>query len=167
MGVLHNLPWYEVTLRLGIALAFAAVIGWERERKARPAGLRTNMLVALGASTFTVISIAMFEQFMADPGQSQPVDPTRIIAGIVGGIGFLGAGAIMQGRQRVHGMTTAAGIWVVAAVGVASGAGYYLIAGVCMVMAVFTLIVVRWAEGAMNASPKTKRDTPPPPHSPE
>lgn len=153
-----EMPLLDIVARLGLALAFGAVIGWERERNARPAGLRTNMLVALGSATFTVVSIAMIQQYLISPAQPLPIDPAKIIAGIVGGVGFLGAGAIFNNRTRVKGMTTAAGIWVVAAVGVASGAGYYRIAGVCVVMAVFTLVVVRWGEGHMKSSEKKPVD---------
>lgn len=143
---MHDLTLLEVLSRLGLALAFGAVIGWERERKDRPAGLRTNMLVALGSASFTVVAIAMIQQYVQSPGQQLSIDPLRIVGGIVGGVGFLGAGAILHGRRHIRGMTTAAGIWVVAAVGVASGAGYYMIAGVCVGLAIFTLIVVHWLE---------------------
>jgi len=155
---MQDLTLIDITLRLGLALLFGAVIGWERERTRRPAGLRTNMLVALGAASFTLVSIAMIQQYMVNPSEPIGIDPAKIIAGIVGGIGFLGAGAIFQQSDRVRGMTTAAGIWVVAAVGVASGAGYYEIAGICVGFAVFTLVIVRWIEGHMQASNKPKPD---------
>lgn len=148
---MHDLAFHEVLLRLGLALAFGALIGWERERQARPAGLRTNMLVALGSACFTLVAIAMIHEYLQRP-DPVPIDPAKIIAGIVGGIGFLGAGAILHGKESVRGMTTAAGIWVVAAVGVASGAGYYMIAGVGVGLALFTLVILRWAEGQIESS---------------
>lgn len=150
----------EITIRLVVALLFGAIIGWEREMHDRPAGLRTNMLIALGAAACTLVSVAMIDQYTDRPGQSLPIDPTRIVAGIIGGIGFLGAGAILHRKQRIRGMTTAAGIWVVAAVGIASGAGYYLIAGISAALAVFTLVVVRWAEARVDASRKSSQDQP-------
>lgn len=155
---MHDLELLDIILRLGMALLFGALIGWEREQSQRSAGLRTNMLVALGSATFTVVAIAMIQQYLINHPEPIGIDPAKIIAGIVGGIGFLGAGAIFQHSDKVRGMTTAAGIWVVAAVGVASGAGYYVIAGVCVGFAVFTLITVRWIEGHMASSEKTKTE---------
>lgn len=105
-------------LRLGIAAICGGAIGWERERKSRPAGLRTHMLVAIGACAFTLLSIEIGER-------DKEVDPTRMLQGIIGGVGFLGAGAILQGREGVRGMTTAAGIWAVAAMGMAAGLAEY------------------------------------------
>ncbi len=99
-------------LRLGIAAICGGAIGWERERKSRPAGLRTHMLVAIGACAFTLLSIEIGER-------DKEVDPTRMLQGIIGGVGFLGAGAILQGREGVRGMTTAAGHWAVPAMGMA------------------------------------------------
>jgi putative Mg2+ transporter-C (MgtC) family protein len=155
---MHDLTLLDITLRLGMALLFGAMVGWEREQSKRPAGLRTNMLVALGAASFTLVSIAMIQQYLINHPEPVAIDPAKIIAGIVGGIGFLGAGAIFQHSDKVQGMTTAAGIWVVAAVGVASGAGYYIIAGVCVGFAVFTLVIIRWVEGHMETSDKKKTD---------
>jgi len=154
---MHDLTLIDVVSRLGLALAFGAIIGWERERKHRSAGLRTNMLVALGSAGFTVVAFAMIHQYLLTPDTPLPIDPSKIIAGIVGGIGFLGAGAILHGPERVRGMTTAASIWVVATVGVASGAGYFMIASVCVGFAVFTLIAVRWVETVMEISGKDER----------
>jgi len=142
----------QLTLRLAAALGLGAAIGLERELHHKPAGLRTYALVALGAAAFTLITLRLMHGSPA----SESVDPLRLVAGIVGGIGFLGAGAIFQRSDKVRGMTTAAGIWVVAAVGVASGAGYYMIAGVCVGFAVFTLVIVRWVEGHMEGSRKSR-----------
>ncbi|MFN3168350.1 MAG: MgtC/SapB family protein [Phycisphaeraceae bacterium] len=154
----HDLSILDVVLRLGLAVLFGAVVGWEREKKDRPAGLRTNTLVALGSAGFTLVAIAMIQEYLQRPGDPLPIDPAKIIAGIVGGIGFLGAGAILHGEKRVRGLTTAAGIWVVASVGVASGAGYFAIAGVCVGFAVFILTVLHGLELRHKASPKTEED---------
>lgn len=102
--------------RLVLAAILGAAIGFERERTGKEAGLRTNILICVGAAMFTVLATRL-----ATPGEA-----TRITANIVTGIGFLGAGTIIRERGRVHGLTTAATIWVVAAVGMAAGGGLYL-----------------------------------------
>jgi len=117
-------------LRLGLAAAMGALIGLERDLKKKPAGIRTHMLVCLGACVYTLISVSEF-----------PLDSARIAAGIVAGIGFLGAGAIIGSPDGVHGLTTAAGIWVTAAVGLALGTGSYVIAAVSTLLVVVTLFI--------------------------
>jgi putative Mg2+ transporter-C (MgtC) family protein len=112
----------EMALRLVLAAALGAIIGYQRERAGKPAGLRTHMLISIGSALFTVASASGF---------TGAVDPTRIAAGIVTGIGFLGAGAILHREGGiVAGLTTAATIWVSAAIGLAAGAGLYLISAV-------------------------------------
>jgi putative Mg2+ transporter-C (MgtC) family protein len=112
----------EMALRLVLAAALGAIIGYQRERAGKPAGLRTHMLISIGSALFTVASVSGF---------TGTVDPTRIAAGIVTGIGFLGAGAILHREGGiVAGLTTAATIWVSAAIGLAAGAGLYLISAV-------------------------------------
>src|SRR3954451_4251749 len=115
--------------RLLLAAALGAAIGIEREYRQKPAGLRTNILIAVGAALFTIISLTL----------TSGDDRSRVAGQIVTGIGFLGGGAIMRYRDTVHGMTTAATIWVNAAIGVAAGAGQYQLA---IVSAVLTLIVL-------------------------
>lgn len=117
-------------LRLLLAAALGALIGLERDLKKKPAGIRTHMLVCLGACVYTLISVSEF-----------PLDSARIAAGIVAGIGFLGAGAIIGSQDGVHGLTTAAGIWVTAAVGLALGTGSYVIAAVSTLLVVVTLFM--------------------------
>jgi putative Mg2+ transporter-C (MgtC) family protein len=121
----------ELGLRLTIGLLLGAVIGFERELHRQPAGFRTHSLVALGAALFTVISGYGFT------GAS--VDPTRIAAQIVSGIGFIGAGTILQHRGSVRGLTTAASLWAVAAIGTAAGAGLLLMAAVGTVLILVVL----------------------------
>ncbi|CAN5406500.1 hypothetical protein BH23ACI1_BH23ACI1_11560 [soil metagenome] len=111
----------ELVLRLLLAALLGATIGFERELRQKSAGLRTNTLIGLGAALFTLMSIELAH---GEPG----ADPTRIAAQIVTGIGFLGAGAIMRTGASVHGLTTAATVWVNAAVGVAAGGGRYVLA---------------------------------------
>jgi len=112
-----SLNWDEALLRLALAGALGGLIGLERELRDREAGLRTNLLVSLGAALFTIVGAYGFASIRTDP--------TRIAAQIVTGIGFLGAGAIIRQGSSIRGLTTAATLWVVAAVGLAAGAGYY------------------------------------------
>ena len=126
---------FEFAARLIAAAALGAVVGAEREIHGHPAGIRTHMLVALGSGIFTVLSIHGF-------GQDQPgstIDPTRIAAQVVSGIGFLGAGAILKDGVVIRGLTTAASLWATAAVGMAAGAGEYVIAIVSALVILFSL----------------------------
>jgi putative Mg2+ transporter-C (MgtC) family protein len=116
---LPSLSWGQVLLRLALAAALGGAVGLEREVRERDAGFRTHMLVSLGAALFTIAGAYGFRDF------GHTSDPTRIAAQIVTGIGFLGAGAIIRQGLSVRGLTTAATLWVVAAIGLASGAGYY------------------------------------------
>jgi putative Mg2+ transporter-C (MgtC) family protein len=122
-------------LRLAAAVALGGTIGLERELRAQPAGFRTHVLVALGASLFTVSGIEL-----------GGADPSRVAAQVVAGIGFLGAGAILHERGAVHGLTTAASLWIAAAVGVACGAGVPELAAFAVVIALLTLIGLRYLE---------------------
>ncbi len=126
-------PWLEmdVVLRLLMAAIAGGIIGLDRERAQKPAGIRTLMLVCVGSALFTIIS---------SYGFGSPADPSRIAAGIVVGIGFLGAGVILHSDKGVMGLTTAAAVWAVAAIGVAFGCGLYVIA---VVTAVIILVALR------------------------
>jgi putative Mg2+ transporter-C (MgtC) family protein len=124
---------HEVALaaRLIVAAVLGAMIGLERELHDHPAGMRTHLLVSVGAATFTILSIEAF----AAPG----ADPARIAAQIVTGIGFLGAGAIIQDRGAIKGLTTAASLWAVAAVGMAAGAAAWGVAVATTIIVVISL----------------------------
>lgn len=124
----------DLSLRLIVASILGAAIGAEREIHGHPAGIRTHMLVALGSALFTVLSIHGFGQ-----GPGAGIDPTRIAAQVVSGIGFLGAGAILKDGVVIRGLTTAASLWATAAVGMASGAGEYLIGAVSAVIILVSL----------------------------
>jgi putative Mg2+ transporter-C (MgtC) family protein len=115
----HTIGWPEVLLRVFVAAALGGAIGLERELRERQAGLRTHLVVSVGAALFTLVSAYGFSNF------DGKVDPTRIAAQIVSGIGFLGAGAIIRQGLSVRGLTTAASLWLVAAIGMAAGAGYW------------------------------------------
>jgi putative Mg2+ transporter-C (MgtC) family protein len=123
--------WPHILLRLSVAAALGGAIGLERELRERQAGLRTHLVVCVGSALFTLVSAYAFT--------SPRVDPTRIAAQIVSGIGFLGAGAIIRQGLSVRGLTTAATLWLVAAIGMASGAGYYDAAIIATLGALFTL----------------------------
>jgi putative Mg2+ transporter-C (MgtC) family protein len=122
---LPTLGWPEVLGRVALAAALGAVLGLERELRDREAGLRTHLLVSVGSALFTIVSAYGFREFLTSGASVVRADPTRIAAQIVTGIGFLGAGAIIRQGLAVRGLTTAATLWVVAAIGLASGAGYY------------------------------------------
>ena len=117
---------WEVCLRLVLSCIMGGIIGYERQMRHKSAGLRTNMLVALGACLIMLLSQALYDNV---EGKTN-ADPARLAAQVVSGIGFLGAGAIMKEGLTVTGLTTAATLWVVAGVGLAVGAGFYLGAGV-------------------------------------
>jgi len=125
----------DIVLRLLLAAALGAGIGYQRERSNKPAGLRTHALICLGSALFTVVSIFGF---------SDGVDISRVAAAVVTGIGFIGAGVIfrgMRGDRIVMGLTTAASVWVAAAIGLAAGVGMYLIAVLIAVVTVLILMI--------------------------
>jgi len=112
----------DLLLKLAMAVVLGGAVGLEREISNKPAGLRTNILICLGAALITDVSIGIAQ----GPGGERVGDPGRLAAQIVSGIGFIGAGTIMQARGTVTGLTSAATIWVVAAIGIAVGAGHYV-----------------------------------------
>jgi putative Mg2+ transporter-C (MgtC) family protein len=122
---LPDLSWAEVILRVVLAAALGGAIGLERELREREAGLRTHLLVSVGAALFTLVSAYAWTDWRFSTPQGLVFDPTRIAAQVVSGIGFLGAGAIIRQGLSVRGLTTAATLWVVAAIGMAAGVGYY------------------------------------------
>jgi len=120
----------ELLIRLLISVALGGLIGFEREKMVKPAGLRTNMLVCLGSCLFTLVSVTGFS-----------VDTARVAAGIVTGMGFLGAGSIIATGGQITGMTTAATLWIVAGIGLAVGIGEYVMAIVSTILVYLILIV--------------------------
>ena len=127
-------PLLEMTLRFLLAVALGAGIGYQRERAGKAAGVRTHILVSSGAALFTVVSIYGF---------GGAVDISRVAAGVVVGIGFIGAGVILRGQREkeVAGLTTAATIWITAAIGLAAGAGLYLVSVIATAVAVGILML--------------------------
>jgi putative Mg2+ transporter-C (MgtC) family protein len=139
-----TLSGWETLARLAIAGALGAAVGFERELRDREAGIRTHLLVSLGSALFTIVSAFGFHEFLVAGGNVVRADPTRIAAQIVTGIGFLGAGAIIREGLSVRGLTTAATLWVVAAIGMAAGAGYYWPAVAATALTIFALWPLRW-----------------------
>jgi putative Mg2+ transporter-C (MgtC) family protein len=127
----------EMSLRIVLGFALGAVLGWERDRAGRPAGLRTHMMVSAGATAFTLVSIYGFPE----PNLSIPRDPARVAAQIVTGVGFLGAGTIWRTPSTVRGLTTAASVWLAAAIGMMAGAGMYVLA---LVTSALGYVCLRW-----------------------
>ncbi len=142
---------WEIILRLLLAVVLGAVIGFNRSRHNKPAGLRTMSLISLGSAAFTLIGIEAVIQLSqlqngvdsitSGVSSSINLDSSRIIAGIVGGVGFLGAGAIIQSRGRVQGMTSAASIWVTSTIGVSVGLGLYVLSMTITFIAFLVLIL--------------------------
>jgi putative Mg2+ transporter-C (MgtC) family protein len=138
-----EIGWDEVTIRLVLAAVLGGAVGLERELREREAGLRTHLLVSVGAAVFTLVSAYGFGDFRYGVDTGLTLDPTRIAAQIVTGIGFLGAGAIIRQGLSVRGLTTAATLWVVAAIGMATGAGYYSVAVISTGLVLFSLYPLR------------------------
>jgi putative Mg2+ transporter-C (MgtC) family protein len=149
----------EPLLRLVVGLVLGAAVGWERELQRMPAGFRTHALVGLGSAIFTVVSAFAFTGPLTDP--------TRIAAQIVTGVGFLGGGAILHYRGSVRGLTTAASLWAVAAIGMAAGGGLYIVAVGGAILVIVTLDLLdrleRYARRRWNLAPDrgpTEHDEP-------
>jgi len=127
----------DIILKILLAAMLGGIIGLERELSHKEAGLRTNILIAIGSTLITILSFKI-------AALSKIADPARLTAQIVSGIGFLGAGAIIQARFAVHGLTTAATIWTVAAIGIAVGSGFYLVAFLVTIFVVLVLTVFKF-----------------------
>lgn len=149
----HELTTGEIIIRLLVAFLLCGIIGVERKHYHKPAGLRTNILVGVGAAGLMLISLQIYHDY----NSGGAVDIGRVIGQVVTGIGFLGAGAIIQGRGSIHGLTTAASIWVVSAIGMAVGLGYYVIAVATTAFSIMVLDVVGRIEHNVM---ETKNDIP-------
>lgn len=140
-----------VMVRLGLAALFGALLGWERGRSEKPADIRTMILIGAGAAMFTLLGERMIE--MGGDEAIIRADPTRVLAYIISGVGFLGAGAILHSKRSVKGLTTAASIWTVAAIGAACGVGEFMIGFFLFAIAFITLWtpwVVALADGTLD-----------------
>lgn len=144
--LINGYNWVSVLFRLAAAVICGGIIGFDRGRKRRPAGFRTHMIVCVGAALTMLISQHMFWRGYA-------TDLSRLGAQVVSGIGFLGAGTIIvTGRQQIKGLTTAAGLWASACMGLAIGAGFYFGALVGFLLVIFTMTVLSYIEGKLIAS---------------
>jgi putative Mg2+ transporter-C (MgtC) family protein len=143
MDFLLSKEIWDMIGRLLLAAFLGGIIGVERDLHGRAAGLRTHILVSMGAAVFTLLSIYLSE---SGPGASRVGDPGRIAAQIVTGIGFLGAGVIIREGMTIRGLTTAACLWSAAGIGMAAGAGYRLVACVATLIALFSLIILKYFE---------------------
>src|SRR6478672_3626260 len=136
------ITWQQTILRLLIAVVLGGLVGIERQRYDWAAGLRTHMLVCLGSTLMMIVSAFGFSDILGTPNVN--LDPSRIAAQVVSGIGFLGAGTIIfLKREVIKGLTTAAGLWTVAGVGLAVGSGLYIAAGVTTVLVLIILAIVK------------------------
>ena len=143
----------EACLRLALAILLSAAVGIDRELKHKPLGLRTNMLVALGAASFSLMALQLVHESAGGPSTLQ-IDPSRVMEAIVGAIGFLGAAAIIQGRSELFGATTGASIWAVGAIGMACGFGFYALALAVTVAGLFVLTLLSFVTGSKPSSPE-------------
>ena len=136
----------DIILRLVLSIVLSGVIGLERQVQRRTAGLRTHVLVCLGSCLIMLTSLYIFDIFKNEV----PLDPARIAAGVITGIGFLGAGTIIRYGETVKGLTTAASLWVVAGIGLAVGCGFYSGAITATVLVLITLLFLRYIERAFS-----------------
>jgi putative Mg2+ transporter-C (MgtC) family protein len=145
----HSIPtlgWEGALVRVVVAAALGGAIGLERELDEQSAGLRTHIVVAVGSALFTLVSAFGFREFLTSGQPIVRADPTRIAAQIVSGIGFLGAGAIIRQGFNVRGLTTAAALWIVAAIGMAAGAGYWQGAVIATAAGLVSLRPLEWVK---------------------
>ena len=140
---------YELIIRVIVGGVLGGIIGFEREKRAKEAGFRTHFLVALGSTLITVISAYGFDK-VADQIPIARYDPARLAAQIVSGIGFIGAGLIIFQKNVIHGLTTAAGLWVTAAIGIACGVGHYALAAITTAMVLMALELALTIDDKLN-----------------
>ncbi len=142
----------QIVFRLLVAAVLGGVIGLEREKQEKAAGFRTHILVCIGSCLLMLTSMHIFDIYKGITA----VDPARIAAQVVTGVGFLGAGTIIRFRASVKGLTTAASLWVIAAVGLAVGSGFYLAAVVTAVISLLSLLVLNRLEAIALGKKKLK-----------
>ena len=142
----------QIVVRLILSIVLSGLIGLERQLHRRYAGLRTHILVSMGSCLIMLTSLYVFDIYK----NIVPLDPARIAAGVITGIGFLGAGTIIRDRAEVKGLTTAASLWVVAAIGLAVGCGFNKAAIFATVLALIVLFVLRRAEGIIIEKEKER-----------
>ena len=152
------LPPLELFLRLAIAGVFGALVGFDRELTNKPAGLRTHTLVSLAAALFTLITFELYAELDAKDSETS-ADPIRIIEAVTSGVAFLAAGAIIRSGGNVQGLTTGANMWLAGAIGVACGAGFYLLATLGAIFSVIIITVLRKLEARFLRNDSTKHSS--------
>lgn len=150
-----QIGYLDVILRLTCALIVGAVIGTEREYTHRPAGMRTHMLVSLGACVVMIMGQIVFTQYQA---YGATPDPARMAAQVITGVGFLGAGTIMREGPTVKGLTTAASLWATACLGLAAGGGYYIVAMAGMIFIFVTLTIFETIQKKLVGTQRTSEE---------
>ena len=143
---------FETTFKIILSVILSGLIGYERGKRHKGAGLRTHILVGVGSTLIVLTSLFLFEKYK----DVTTIDPTRMITGIVTGIGFLCAGTIIQAESRVRGLTTAAALWIVSGVGIAVGAGHYSAAVIVSIVVFFVLVRMRSLELSIEKKYKPK-----------
>lgn len=136
-----EIPVLDMLTRLAVASGLALFLGLERELRGKPAGLRSHMLVSLGSAAFIIIGMSvLFATAQGDP--SARIDPTRVVEGVIGGIGFLGAGSIIRSGADIQGITTGASIWLAGAIGVAAGINNFPLAGMVTMLGLVIMVIL-------------------------
>ncbi|HDQ26124.1 MAG TPA: MgtC/SapB family protein [bacterium] len=148
------MEYTEIAAKMGLIILIAGLIGLDREIKHKPAGVKTHIMVGLGSTIFMLVSLYIHMQYNGET----PVDPGRIAAQVVTGIGFLGAGTIIQSGGSVHGLTTAASLWAVAGLGLAVGAGMYQMAGMAAVAILIVFAVTNRVSDAVTGRVRKIRE---------
>jgi putative Mg2+ transporter-C (MgtC) family protein len=153
---MSDLGVWEIVLRLGVGALLGGAVGLEREYAGQDAGFRTHLLLSVGAALFGVISVGAFDDFITDGGSNNvTVDVSRIASYVAPGVGFIGGGAILKHRGTVRGITTATSLWTAAAVGLASGVGFWIAAAVATTIALVALAVLKplsnWVDARRHA----------------
>lgn len=153
----YEIPILDMATRLAVAVGLALIVGLERELRGKPAGLRSHMLVSLGAAAFIIVGLTVLKS-ASETQPSAQIDPTRIVEGIVGGIGFLGAGSIIRSGGSIHGITTGATIWLSGAIGVSAGVNNFPLAAMVAAMALIIMVVLGYFEHTLIPNQKDEED---------
>ncbi|MEX1148005.1 MAG: MgtC/SapB family protein [Sphingomonadales bacterium] len=146
---------HDIIVRLSLAVAGGLVLGLDRELRGISAGIRTHAVVALSSAAITVSALLLYETLRTESGATS-LDPLRVIQGLAQAIGFIAAGAIFVAKGDVHNLTSAANLWLAAALGIASGAGQYMLFGTALVLGIVLITIVRILERVLPIFPKSK-----------
>lgn len=158
---IFNTAELQYILRLVIAAICGALIGFERKNRSKDAGVRTHCMVACASALMMVLSKYAYSDVMSQYGDLMKIDPSRIASGVVSGIGFLGAGMIFVHKKTVTGLTTAAGVWATAGIGMAIGSGMFLTGGAATVIILLIQIILHLTQGSHTAAAQEADTTPP------